>query len=255
SRTTGGCVVADEDTGRCVNCGFLSRQVYGQPRSTHVEVTPDERLPYGVKDVGGRLRTVGRRLDNSLWYGPCCRAGVPDPPEEYNTGQQPMNDEAKQRKFLTVIESDRQCPKWCVYTPGVSPDGHLEQQKADKEKTEREVKEAEREAARKQEREAEKVEVEREKAEAQVAADEKVVTDEQKKRKEKWGDRAWSLGEKLLVEGLKVLVPACAVTASAGIVLWAVNCGGCRSPTPSATDGTPATSPERHEPSRPTAGG
>ena len=110
------------DVGRCVSCGFLSRE---DEQTIYREVTPEIRSQ--TVELAGSLR--GSRGP----FRPACyrhAAQLLDEALSVELGQphvvRPARyADAPSEAIATIIQRDRRCPKWMAYEPGESPKEHL----------------------------------------------------------------------------------------------------------------------------------
>lgn len=111
----------DPDWGKCKSCGFLSKRTigggYGSFPATDYEATPDERKPtahfFNKWHANGHHSTVDVT----------CFRGIADLPNEY---QHEVDESAKTRAAMEVLDRDRKCNAWSPYKHGFNPMQHYE---------------------------------------------------------------------------------------------------------------------------------
>ncbi len=113
--------MAESDRGRCISCGFLSRE--DQPGDLS-EVTPDERR-------GVVFLAMLPGDDFGPFYPACYRRAHDLFAEALGNDRLPLSNTARRVQtptagLATVIEADRQCDKWFAYEPGRSPEQHFD---------------------------------------------------------------------------------------------------------------------------------
>ena len=97
----------EEDTGRCINCGFFGKRSLGEQIPIVIEVTNPERTKGQPEPVAGRsTRVVCYR--NKIQF----------------TFQPPSHDP---EKIKEEIQKARECQFWYSYEEGRSPEKHFEE--------------------------------------------------------------------------------------------------------------------------------
>ena len=118
----------EESKRNCVDCGYLCwAEVVDGTITQIIQVTTAQRQS-GVRPHG------------KYAHAPYCSTekgeAILDPTLQYKTGDPPQGPEGKQRRYLEVINTDRNCTSHRKYTPGLTPDQHKIDAKAEIEKDE-----------------------------------------------------------------------------------------------------------------------
>jgi len=121
----------NSEVGQCISCGFFVQQVKG-----FVGRVPEDMWklpPEQYREIEMLHRQNGtfqnqwprppHGTNTALSLGPVCFRRYIDLDGEIN--KEPTGH--YQDKVLAVTRTDRKCPKWYPYTPGLSPGQHLEE--------------------------------------------------------------------------------------------------------------------------------
>ena len=108
-----------ESDGRCASCGFLSQF------DAHLDGPPPHLYEYPSRDREQGGPTVVRLAKDRLIYTfPRCYRNCLDIFQEISMLEK--DGTSSVLATLEVLKEDRQCQKWHPYTPGFSPQEHLE---------------------------------------------------------------------------------------------------------------------------------
>lgn len=118
-----------EDSGRCINCGFLAKHPSGRnaglvPTPSYYEIEHHER------DVGEVWTNFGfYRADGRIETTAACFRSAANLPEEIATGWSTPGgqDIGKNGVAIEVFERERECESWYRYQAGLSPKEHYDQ--------------------------------------------------------------------------------------------------------------------------------
>lgn len=109
--------------GRCISCGFLSKYNvhHNGPPPYFYEMPENDR---NSGQMSGIRLDAGREIQGF----PQCYVNAEDLWREIDLGKREGKNEYLHARG--VFEKDRKCPKWHRYTPGFSPQEHLEELRA-----------------------------------------------------------------------------------------------------------------------------
>jgi F0F1-type ATP synthase membrane subunit c/vacuolar-type H+-ATPase subunit K len=108
---------------RCRSCGFLAKK-----RDLWHEVTDEER------DLGDLHGSTGRSYEQEINLRPACFRHAFGLGQEWKDAVAAAEADIRWpalpavfRAGRTILDRDRECQKWCPYTPGFSPKDHFEE--------------------------------------------------------------------------------------------------------------------------------